>query len=89
MTGTSLHMQWPLTSQSHGSFLKENNWFLVMDQTPRPGQLLLLHFWENSGRSRTIIRCNFLSYLQNEKNVFFAKKKKYFCNFFVRVNAEM
>jgi hypothetical protein len=27
MTGSSLHMQWPLTSQSHGSFLKENNCF--------------------------------------------------------------
>jgi hypothetical protein len=26
MTGISLHMQWPLTSQSRGSFLKENNW---------------------------------------------------------------
>jgi hypothetical protein len=25
MTGISLHVQWPLTSQSHGSFLKENN----------------------------------------------------------------
>jgi hypothetical protein len=23
MTGISLHMQWPLTSQSHGSFIKE------------------------------------------------------------------
>jgi hypothetical protein len=22
MTGISLHVQWPLTSQSHGSFLK-------------------------------------------------------------------
>jgi hypothetical protein len=27
MTGNSLHMQWPLTSQLHGSFLKENNCF--------------------------------------------------------------
>jgi hypothetical protein len=34
MTGNSLHMQWPLTSQSHGSFLKENNFFT--DQTPHP-----------------------------------------------------
>jgi hypothetical protein len=25
MTGNYLHMQWPLTSQLHGSFLKENN----------------------------------------------------------------
>jgi hypothetical protein len=30
MTGISLHMQWPLTSQSHGSFLKEKNWFLLL-----------------------------------------------------------
>jgi hypothetical protein len=27
MTGIFLHMQWPLTSQSHGSILKENNCF--------------------------------------------------------------
>jgi hypothetical protein len=25
MTSISLHMQWPLTSQLHGSFLKEHN----------------------------------------------------------------
>jgi hypothetical protein len=29
MAGISLHMQWPLTSQLHGSFLKENNWFFI------------------------------------------------------------
>jgi hypothetical protein len=34
MTGISLHMQWPLTSQLHDSFLKENNCFVVTDQTP-------------------------------------------------------
>jgi hypothetical protein len=28
ISSISLHMQWPLTSQLHGSFLKENNWFL-------------------------------------------------------------
>jgi hypothetical protein len=28
MTGISLHMQWTLTSQSLGSFLKENNCFV-------------------------------------------------------------
>jgi hypothetical protein len=36
MTGISLHMQWPLTSRSHGSFLKENNCVFVTDQTPHP-----------------------------------------------------
>jgi hypothetical protein len=46
MTGISLHMQWPLTSQLHGSILKENNFFcygssstpikLHAHQTPRP-----------------------------------------------------
>jgi hypothetical protein len=36
MTGSSLHMQMALTTQSHGSFLKENNWFFITDQTPRP-----------------------------------------------------
>jgi hypothetical protein len=34
MTGSSLHMQLPLTSQLHGSFLKENNWFFFMYKTP-------------------------------------------------------
>jgi Na+/glutamate symporter len=27
MTSISLHVQWPLTSQTHGSFLKEKNSF--------------------------------------------------------------
>jgi hypothetical protein len=36
MTSISLHMQWPLTSQSQVSSLKENNWFFVTDQTPCP-----------------------------------------------------
>jgi hypothetical protein len=35
MTGNSLHMQWPLTSQLHGSFSQREHFF-VMDQTPRP-----------------------------------------------------
>jgi hypothetical protein len=38
MAGISLHMQWPLTSHSHGRFLKENNCFFVTDQTPCPYQ---------------------------------------------------
>jgi hypothetical protein len=32
-TGFSLHVQWPQTSQLQGSFLIENNWFIVSDQT--------------------------------------------------------
>jgi hypothetical protein len=38
MTGSPLHMQWPVTSQLHDSFLKENNCFVffITDQTPRP-----------------------------------------------------
>jgi hypothetical protein len=31
MTGISLQMQWTLTSHSHGSILKENNWYFVTD----------------------------------------------------------
>jgi hypothetical protein len=27
MTGISVHMQWPLTLQLHGSFLKQNSWY--------------------------------------------------------------
>jgi hypothetical protein len=35
MTGISLHMQWPQTSQSHGSFLKDTIcFFFHSDQTP-------------------------------------------------------
>jgi hypothetical protein len=30
MTGISLHVQWALTSQLHGSFLKENNFLLCI-----------------------------------------------------------
>jgi hypothetical protein len=30
MTSISLHVQWPLNSQSHGSFLKKNNCFLML-----------------------------------------------------------
>jgi hypothetical protein len=36
MTGISLHLQWSLASQPHGSFLKENDCFFVTDQTRRP-----------------------------------------------------
>jgi hypothetical protein len=38
MTGISLHMQRPLTSQSHGSILKENNFFCYgSNSTPFSG----------------------------------------------------
>jgi hypothetical protein len=36
MLGISFQMQWPLTSQFHGSFLKENKWYFIMNQTARP-----------------------------------------------------
>jgi hypothetical protein len=42
MTGISLHMQWPLTTQLRGSILKENNWFFVMDQSPLTPSTLCL-----------------------------------------------
>jgi hypothetical protein len=35
MTGISLHMQWPLSSQSDVSILKVNNRFVITDQNPR------------------------------------------------------
>jgi hypothetical protein len=35
MTGISLHVQWPLTSQSHGGFLKENNWMRIAFRSRR------------------------------------------------------
>jgi hypothetical protein len=30
MTGISLHMQWPLTFQSHDTLLEENRWFFSL-----------------------------------------------------------
>jgi hypothetical protein len=37
MTGISLHMQWPLTSQLHGSVShREQLFFFITDQTPCP-----------------------------------------------------
>jgi hypothetical protein len=37
MTGISLHMQWLLTSQSHGNvFQREQMFFFVTNLTPRP-----------------------------------------------------
>jgi hypothetical protein len=39
MTGISLHMQCPMTPQSHGSFLKENNWFLRYGSNSTPTQV--------------------------------------------------
>jgi hypothetical protein len=41
MTSISLHVQWPLTSQSHDGLLEENNCFFVTHQTPRQ---LLFYF---------------------------------------------
>jgi hypothetical protein len=34
MTGISLHMQWPLTSQLHGSVSQREQLFFITDQTP-------------------------------------------------------
>jgi hypothetical protein len=36
MTDTPLHMKCPMTLQAYGRFLKENNFFFITDQTPRP-----------------------------------------------------
>jgi hypothetical protein len=42
MSGISLNMQWPLTSQSHGCFLKENNYFFLhRSNSMRMGDCLL------------------------------------------------
>jgi hypothetical protein len=35
-------MQWPLPFQSHGSFSQREQLFFVTDQTPRPGNFLLI-----------------------------------------------
>jgi hypothetical protein len=41
MTGISLHMQWPLTSQLRGSVSqREQLFFYVMDQNPHPFRCL-------------------------------------------------
>jgi hypothetical protein len=44
MSGISLHMQWPLTSQLHGSVSqREQLVFFVTDQNPRPYPTRSLH----------------------------------------------
>jgi hypothetical protein len=40
MTGISLHMQWPLTSQLHGS-VPQREQFFVTDQAPSPDHLIV------------------------------------------------
>jgi hypothetical protein len=48
MTGISLQMQWPLTSQFHGIFLKES--FFVTHLTPRPwANVMILTIWAKVG----------------------------------------
>jgi hypothetical protein len=49
MTGISLHMQWPLTSQLRGSVSqREQLFFYVMDQNPHPFRCLpRIHEWKN------------------------------------------
>jgi hypothetical protein len=54
MTSSSLHVQWPLTSQSHGSFLIENTFFTT-DQTPCPQFFL----FENLA---TLLSCKKIDY---------------------------
>jgi hypothetical protein len=45
MTSISLHEQWPLTAQLHGSSLKENN-FLSRIKPYVPEHLCLDHVWQ-------------------------------------------
>jgi hypothetical protein len=45
MTSVSLHVQWPLASQLHGSILKENNCFFITDQTPSNHLPVLRFLW--------------------------------------------
>jgi hypothetical protein len=40
-------MQWPLASQLHGSFLKENNWFFWYSTT-NILFIILQHRWQDS-----------------------------------------
>jgi hypothetical protein len=61
MTGISLHMQWPLTSQSHSSILKENN-------------CLFFHYGSNSMPS-SCISC-FCSRWQFLHNYFYVTELK-------------
>jgi hypothetical protein len=57
MTGISLQMQWPLTSQLHGCFLKESNWLFVTDQTP---QVMIFNFFlpKNSAKKLAFFDSN-------------------------------
>jgi hypothetical protein len=51
MIGISLHIQWPLTSQSHGSILKENNWFVPYGSNSMPNIYFLTKYqkWFDNG----------------------------------------
>jgi hypothetical protein len=51
MTGNSLHMQWPLTSQLHGSVSQREQLFcfFVTDQTPCPNLTRSLPAQLNAG----------------------------------------
>jgi hypothetical protein len=45
MTCISLHMELPLTSQSHGRFFEESNYCFVTDKTPRKENMDTLTLW--------------------------------------------
>jgi hypothetical protein len=49
-------MQWPLTFQSHGSFLIEKNWFFIADQTPLQTNQILLSVNVEAGRNENLLR---------------------------------
>jgi hypothetical protein len=60
MTGISLYMQWPLTSQSHGSvFFREQLRIKITDQTPRP--IPVVQLW--LGKARLVSKKIILRYV--------------------------
>jgi uncharacterized membrane protein len=67
MTGISLHMLRPMTSQSHGSFLNAKNWFFfiffITDLKPIPFAFFQKAAASKAGsRKRQLERRNFFSW---------------------------
>jgi hypothetical protein len=71
MTGNSLHMQWPLTSQSMAVSLKENNWFFRYGSSSTP---FATSFKEPASRDHRFIDVVCVYKIKNV-NMYFGEEK--------------
>jgi hypothetical protein len=68
MTSISLHMQWNLNLQSHGSFLTEDNWFFIMPLLIKLFEINVYNFLRAPFASSCKMKTSF-----QEKSIFAAK----------------